>query len=70
MNREYEEYLDIRGLMAQRGTRAGENKRIPMTMVSKAAADRLSEVEIRLRKVQIATPFVLCALGLLVGLAM
>jgi hypothetical protein len=64
----HEEYMDIRGLMAQRGTRAGENKRIPVTLVSKAAADHLSEVEIRLRKVQIATPFVLCFLGLLIGI--
>jgi hypothetical protein len=64
----HEEYLDIRGLMAQRGTRAGENKRIPMKLVTAARAEQLEAVEIRLHHIQVAAPFVLCALGLLIGL--
>lgn len=66
----HEEYMDIRALMAQRGTRAGELKRIPMQLVSKVAADHLSEVEIRLRKIQIATPFVIAGLCFLIGWVM
>ena len=63
----HNEYMDIRHLMEQRGTRAGELPRVPMQLVSKAAADHLEEVDRRLRKVQIAAPFVIGALGLLIG---
>ena len=66
----HEEYMDIRGIMLQRGTRSGENKSIPVTLVSKAAADHLSEVENRLRKIQIAAPFVIGGLAFLIGLMM
>jgi hypothetical protein len=59
--------MDIRGLMAQRGTRAGENKRIPMKLVSNARAEQLEAVEIRLRKIQIAAPFVIGGIAFLVG---
>ena len=63
----HEEYMDIRCLMTQRGTRAGENKRIPMTLVSNERAQQLEAVEIRLRHIQIAAPFVIGGLAFLVG---
>lgn len=63
----HEEYMDIRGLMAQRGTRAGENKRIPMKLVSNVRAEQLEAVEIRLRKIQIAAPLVIGGIAFLIG---
>ena len=63
----HEEYMDIRCRMALRGTRAGENKRIPMTLVSNARVEQLEAVEMRLHKIQIAAPFVIGGLAFLIG---
>ena len=64
----HEEYMDIRFIMNQRGTRGGENKRIPVTLVNNKKAEELEAVEIRLHKIQIAAPFVLAGLAFLAGL--
>jgi hypothetical protein len=66
----HEEYMDIRGLMAQRGTRAGENKRLPVVMVSKARADSLDLIEKRMRKVQIAAPIIIAIISFIAGVRM
>lgn len=63
-----EEYMDIRALMAQRGTRGGELKRLPVVLVSKSRADHLDAVEARLRNVMIAAPFVVGAVAFLAGM--
>lgn len=63
----HDEYMDIRCLMIQRGTRGGENKRIPVTLVNSKKADELEAVAIRLHKIQIAAPFVIAGLAFLVG---
>ena len=63
----HEEYLDIRGLMAQRGTQEGQLKRIPVVLVSKAKADHMDVVEARMRKVQMIAPFIILLLGIISG---
>ena len=63
-----EEYMDIRALMDQRGTRGGELKRLPVTLVSKARADHLDKVEERMRKVQIVLPFVIGIISFIAGM--
>lgn len=65
-----EEYMDIRALMAQRGTRGGELKRLPVTLVSKERAEHLDMVEARMHKLMIAAPFVMGLAGLCIGLMM
>lgn len=65
-----EEYLDIRGLMAQRGTMGGQNKRLPVVLVSKERADHLDQVEERMRRVMMAAPFVVGAVAFLAGVMM
>lgn len=66
----HEEYMDIRGLMAQRGTQAGQLKRVPVVMVSKEKADHMEEVEARMRKVQILAPFIIGIIGFIAGVRM
>ena len=61
------EYESIRDVMRSRGTRAGENKRIPVVMVSKQKADHMDAVEARMRKVQIALPFIIGILSFIAG---
>ena len=63
-----EEYMDIRALMDQRGTRGGELKRLPVTLVSKARADHLDKMEERMRKVQIILPFVIGVISFIAGM--
>lgn len=65
-----EEYMDIRAVMAQRGTRGGELKRLPVTLVSKERAEHLDLVEERMRKLMIAAPFVTGALAFAFGLVL
>lgn len=62
------EYMEIRSVMEQRGTRGGENKRLPVTIVNNVAVKHLEEVEIRLRKVQMAAPVAIGLIGLMIGL--
>lgn len=66
----HEEYMDIRGLLAQRGTMEGQLKRLPVVMVSKAKADHMDQVEARMRKVQIIAPFLIGIIGFIVGVRM
>ena len=66
----HEEYMDIRGLMQQRGTQGGQLKRLPVVMVSKAKADHMEEVEKRMRRVQMAAPFLIGIIGFIAGMRM
>ena len=66
----HEEYMDIRGLLSQRGTMEGQLKRLPVVMVSKAKADHMEEVEARMRKVQILAPFIIGIIGFIAGVRM
>jgi hypothetical protein len=63
----HEEYMDIRGIMAQRGTQEGQLKRIPVVVISKAKVDHMDELEARMRKVQIVAPFIILLLGIITG---
>lgn len=65
-----QEYMDIRQLMAQRGTRGGENKRLPVVLVSKHRADHLDEVEERLKKVQMILPAAIAVIAFIAGMSM
>lgn len=63
----HEEYMDIRCIMAQRGTQEGQLKRIPVVVISKAKVDHMDELEARMRKVQIVAPFIILLLGIITG---
>lgn len=63
----HEEYMDIRGIMAQRGTQEGQLKRIPVVVISKAKVDHMDELEARMRKVKIVAPFIILLLGIITG---
>ena len=65
-----EEFMDIRAIMDQRGTMGGELKRLPVTLVSKARAEHLDLVEERMRKVQIALPFIIGVISFIAGMRM
>jgi excinuclease UvrABC nuclease subunit len=64
------DYQSIREVMERRGTMAGQNKRIPVVMVSKQRADHMDEVETRMRKVQIALPFIIGIISFIAGVRM
>lgn len=63
-----EEWEDIQGVFAQRGTRSGENKRLPVVMVSKDKAEHMDKVEERMRKIQIVLPFLIGIIGFIAGM--
>jgi hypothetical protein len=61
------EYESIRDVMESRGRMEGHCKRLPVTIVSKDRADHLDKVEERMRKVQIALPFIIGIISFIAG---
>lgn len=62
------EYESIRNVMESRGTMAGQNKRLPVVLVSKDKAEHMDKVEERMRKVQIVLPFLIGIIGFIAGM--
>lgn len=62
------QYESIRSVMDSRGTTGGQNKRIPVTLVSKDRAEHLDKVEERIHNVQIALYFVIGILSFIAGM--
>ena len=61
------EYESIRDIMKSRGTNAGQNKRIPVTILRKDKVDNYEKLDERMHKLQVALVIAIALLGFIAG---
>ena len=61
------EYESIRDIMKNRGTNAGQNKRIPVTILRQDKVDNYEKLDERMHRLQIALVIAIAVLGFIAG---
>lgn len=61
------EYESIRDIMKSRGRNAGQNKRIPVTVIRKDKVDNYEKLDERMHRLQIALVIAIAVLGFIAG---
>lgn len=61
------EHESIRDIMKSRSTNAGQNKRIPVTILRKDKVDNYEKLDERMHKLQVALVIAIALLGFIAG---
>ena len=61
------EYESIRDIMKSRGRNAGQNKRIPVTILRKDKVDNYEKLDERMHKLQVALVIAIALIGFIAG---